>query len=161
MLEPSSASINKIHSPVFYVVFAAAVKAQLLLDAIYFSLTKLMVSHDLLRSMVANQIPFDQQDLKSIFNFERAMTRCCQALVSHFLSGFQNWKPWISSVLTYCRWRAYCNMCNFRNLYVLQSPEVQNKGVTFKENFYDFFLTVLSLLVLSLNDFKELQDMPS
>ena len=40
------------------------------------SLTKLMVSHDLLRSTVANQIAFDQRDSKSIFNFERAMDRC-------------------------------------------------------------------------------------
>ena len=39
-----------------------------------------MVSHDLLRSMVTNQITFDQRDSKTISNFERAMDRCCQAL---------------------------------------------------------------------------------
>ena len=36
---------------------------------------KPMVSHDLLRSTVTNQITFDQ-------NFELAMDRCCQALIS-------------------------------------------------------------------------------
>ena len=57
---------------------------------------KLMVSHDLLRSTVTNQIAFDQRDSKSISNFEGAMDRCWQALVSRvfflvfrFLSGFQ------------------------------------------------------------------------
>ena len=35
------------------------------------SLTKLMVSHDLLRSTVTNQIEFDQRDSKSIANLER------------------------------------------------------------------------------------------
>ena len=43
-----------------------------------------MVSHDLLRSTVSNQIVFDQRDSKSISYFERAMDRCCQALVSRF-----------------------------------------------------------------------------
>ena len=43
---------------------------------------KLMVSHDLLRSTVSNLITFDQRDSKSIPTFERAMDRCCQALVS-------------------------------------------------------------------------------
>ena len=32
-----------------------------------------MVSHDLLRSTVTNQIAFDQRDSKSISNFERAI----------------------------------------------------------------------------------------
>ena len=50
------------------------------------SLTKLMVSHDLLRSTVTNQIAFDQQDLNSTREFERAMDRRCQGLVP-------NWKP--------------------------------------------------------------------
>ena len=49
-----------------------------------YSLTKLMVSHDFLRSTVTNQIAFNQRDSKSISNFERAMDRCCQALVSRF-----------------------------------------------------------------------------
>ena len=35
-----------------------------------------MVSHDLLRSTVTNQILFDQRDSKSIVTFERAMNRC-------------------------------------------------------------------------------------
>ena len=34
------------------------------------SLTKLMVSHDLLHSTVTNQVSFDQQDSKSISNFD-------------------------------------------------------------------------------------------
>ena len=63
------------------------------------SLAKLTVSHDLLCSTVTNKIAFDQRDSKSISNFERAMDRSCQALVSLFL-WFPNWKPWISSVLT-------------------------------------------------------------
>ena len=46
------------------------------------SLTKLMVSHDLLRSKVTNQIAFDQQDSKSFSIFERTIDRCCQKLVS-------------------------------------------------------------------------------
>ena len=41
-----------------------------------------MVSHDLPRSTVTNQSTFDQQDSNSIPNFERAMDRRCQALVS-------------------------------------------------------------------------------
>ena len=48
----------------------------------HFSLTKLMVSHYLLRSTVANQITFDQRDSTSILKFERPMDRCYQALVS-------------------------------------------------------------------------------
>ena len=48
-----------------------------------FSLRKLMVSHDLLRLPVANQITFDQRDSKSIPKFERTMDRCCHA------AGFQ------------------------------------------------------------------------
>ena len=64
------------------------------------SFTKLMVSHDLLRLTASNQIAFDQGDSKSISNFERAMDRCCQALVSRFFLGFPNWKPWIPSILT-------------------------------------------------------------
>ena len=46
------------------------------------SLTKLMVSHDLPRSTVTNQITFDQQDFHSTPEFERAIDRRCQALVS-------------------------------------------------------------------------------
>ena len=47
-------------------------------------LTKLIASHDLLCSMVTNQIAFDHQDSKSIStcNFECVMKQCCQALVS-------------------------------------------------------------------------------
>ena len=48
----------------------------------YNILTKLLVSHDLLRSMVTNQIAFDQQDLNSTPAFERATDRRCQGLVS-------------------------------------------------------------------------------
>ena len=51
---------------------------------------KLMVSHDLLRSTVTNQIAFDQRDSKTIFDFERSIDRCCQALESHFFSDFHN-----------------------------------------------------------------------
>ena len=47
-----------------------------------FSLTKLIVSHDFLRSTVTNQIAFDQRDFQSISIFERTMDRCCQVLVS-------------------------------------------------------------------------------
>ena len=39
------------------------------------SLRKLIVSHDLLLSMITNQIAFDQQDSKSISNFEPLMDR--------------------------------------------------------------------------------------
>ena len=46
------------------------------------TLTKLMVSHDLSHSTVTNQIAFDQQDLHSTPEFERAMDRRCQGLVS-------------------------------------------------------------------------------
>ena len=42
----------------------------------YFSLTELIVSHDLLRSTVTNQATFNQRDLRSISNLERAMDRC-------------------------------------------------------------------------------------
>ena len=45
------------------------------------SLAKLMVSHDLLCSMVSNQIAFDQQDSSLIPKFERVMDRCFQVLV--------------------------------------------------------------------------------
>ena len=41
-----------------------------------------MVSHDLTRSTVTNQIAFDQRDLHSTLEFERAMDRSCQVLVS-------------------------------------------------------------------------------
>ena len=54
-----------------------------------FSLTKLMESHDLLRSTATNHIAIDQRDSNSVFNFERKMDRCCQALVSRsFLISF-------------------------------------------------------------------------
>ena len=46
------------------------------------SLTKLMVSHDLPRSTVTNQIVFDQRDLYSAPEFEGTMDHRCQALVS-------------------------------------------------------------------------------
>ena len=48
----------------------------------HFSLTKLIVSHDLPRTTVTNQIAFDQRDLYSTLEFERTMARLCQALVS-------------------------------------------------------------------------------
>ena len=47
-----------------------------------FSLAKLMVSDDLPRSTVANQTAFDQPDLHSTPEIERAMDLRCQALVS-------------------------------------------------------------------------------
>ena len=47
-----------------------------------YSLTKLMVSHDLLRSTVTNQITLDQRDSNMFPRFERTMNHCCQALVS-------------------------------------------------------------------------------
>ena len=47
-----------------------------------FSLTKLLISPDLLCSMVANQIAFDQRDSNLIDKFQRAMDRCCEALDS-------------------------------------------------------------------------------
>ena len=47
-----------------------------------FSLAKLMVSHDLLCSIVTNQVAFDQLDSNLITKLERAIDRCCQALVS-------------------------------------------------------------------------------
>ena len=64
-----------------------------------YSLTKLMVSHDLLRSTVTNQIAFDQRNSKSISNFERAMDRFVTRHWSFVFSGFQigNLEP---SVLT-------------------------------------------------------------
>ena len=43
----------------------------------------MMVSHDLPRSTVTNQITFDQQDSDSVPDFERAMDRRCQVLVSN------------------------------------------------------------------------------
>ena len=46
------------------------------------SLTKLMVSRDLLRSVVTNQIAFDQRDLHLTPDFECVIDHCCQALVS-------------------------------------------------------------------------------
>ena len=46
------------------------------------SLKKLMVSHDLPRSAIANQIAFNQRDLYSTYEFERTMDRRCQVLVS-------------------------------------------------------------------------------
>ena len=47
------------------------------------SLIKLMVSYDLPRTIVTNQITFDQQDSNSIPDFERAMNPSCQTLVSN------------------------------------------------------------------------------
>ena len=41
-----------------------------------------MVSHNLLRLTLTNQIEFDQQDSKSILKFEILVDRFCQALVS-------------------------------------------------------------------------------
>ena len=41
-----------------------------------------MVSRDLPRSRVAKQIKFDERDLHSTPEFERALDRRCQALVS-------------------------------------------------------------------------------
>ena len=41
-----------------------------------------MVSHDLLLSVVTNQTAFDQKDSNLNHEFERAMERRCQALVS-------------------------------------------------------------------------------
>ena len=41
-----------------------------------------MVSHDLPRPTVTNQIAFDQRDFHSTPEFKRAMDRGCQALVS-------------------------------------------------------------------------------
>ena len=40
-----------------------------------------MVSCDLSRSVVTNQIAINQQDLDSSLKFERAMDCCCQAQV--------------------------------------------------------------------------------
>ena len=51
-------------------------------EMLYFSLTKLMVSHDLRRSTETKPIVFDQRGLHSAPEFERAMDRRCQALVS-------------------------------------------------------------------------------
>ena len=48
------------------------------------SLTKLMVSHDLSRLTVTNQMTFDRRDLHSAPEFERAMDRRYQALVPGF-----------------------------------------------------------------------------
>ena len=46
------------------------------------SLTKLMVSLDLPRWIVTNQMAFDQRDLYWTPEFKRAMDRCCHSLVS-------------------------------------------------------------------------------
>ena len=51
-------------------------------DSTKHSLTKLMVSRDLLRSTVTNKVAFDQQDLHLIYEFERAMDRRYQMRVS-------------------------------------------------------------------------------
>ena len=51
-------------------------------DSAKHSLTKLMVSRDLLYSTVTNQVVFDRRDLHSTYEFERAMDYCYQALVS-------------------------------------------------------------------------------
>ena len=60
-----------------------------------FSLRKLMVSHDLPRSTVTNQIAFDQRDLYSTPEFDRTMDRRCQALVSKLEpSGFVHTVPY-------------------------------------------------------------------
>ena len=48
----------------------------------FLSWTKLMLSHDLSGSTVPNQIAFDQRGFHSISEYERAIDRCCQALVS-------------------------------------------------------------------------------
>ena len=66
----------------------------------HFSLTKLMVSHDLQRSTLTYRTTFDQQNSKSMPNFQRPMDRCCQASVSRSFFWFPNWKPWIPSVIT-------------------------------------------------------------
>ena len=47
------------------------------------SLIKLMVSYDLPRSMVSNQITFDPHNSNSFPDFERVMDRGCQMLVSN------------------------------------------------------------------------------
>ena len=72
-----------------------------------FSLTELMVLHDLLRSMVTNQIAFltnqiafDKRDSKSISNVRWTVVARHWSLVVFF--GFPNWKPWIPSVLVNC-----------------------------------------------------------
>ena len=55
-----------------------------------------MVSRYLLRSIVTNEIIFDQRDSKSISPFERTTDRCCQGLVSKLETldtiTFPNWK---------------------------------------------------------------------
>ena len=48
----------------------------------HISLTELNVSYDLQRSAVTYQLAFNQQNLHSTPEFERAMDRCFQALVS-------------------------------------------------------------------------------
>ena len=50
------------------------------------SLIKLMVSYDLPRSMVTDQITFDQQDLNSVPDLECVMDRGYQMLVSNLES---------------------------------------------------------------------------
>ena len=47
----------------------------------YFSLTKLMESHDLPRSTVTSPIEFDHKDLPLTSEFDRALDLHCQALV--------------------------------------------------------------------------------
>ena len=47
-----------------------------------FSLTKVMVSHDCLRSTLTSRIAFDRQESESNLKFEHPMDPCCQALAS-------------------------------------------------------------------------------
>ena len=55
----------------------ARVSSESMILVYYFSLIKVMVSHDLPRSTVTKQIAFDQRDLHSTPVFERAMDRRC------------------------------------------------------------------------------------
>ena len=66
----------------FNVLFHTYLLMQLVFHGLilHVSLTKLMVSHDLLHSMVTKQIAFNQRDSKSISNFECETDRCCQVL---------------------------------------------------------------------------------
>ena len=50
-----------------------------------------MVSHDLSRLTITNQIAFDQRDLQSTSEFERAMDRRCEVLVYKLESLLPNW----------------------------------------------------------------------
>ena len=61
--------------------FTPATETPLRFHETLLSLTKLMVSHDLLRSTITNRIACDQRDLRSTPKFERAMDHRCQALV--------------------------------------------------------------------------------